>query len=213
MVILEPHGDDALLSASSWLPYCTTVYTIFNDRSSERLREFFPHLSVVNLSIDCKQGLQYADRPSSAVISGNFSLSGEFWESYKNYVAQENKLVIQEILNRLGNSLKSDTVITTLGLVHPQHITARIVAECAGREVYYASEPAVRFRRLGQLAERMALANSRIDLNWTQPVLENKLEIFKRCYPTESFLIRDKSLESDMLMKEEFWRKVNEHNN
>lgn len=207
MVILEPHGDDALLSASSLLPSCTAVYTIFNDRSSERLREFFPYLSVVSLGVDCKQGLQYADRPPSSALSRYFTLTGEFWASYRDYIALTNQKIIQEVVESLSDTLRGETVVTTLGLVHPQHLTARLIAEALSNDIWYMSEPAVRFRRVGQLAERMALANSDICSQISQPCLENKLAIFKRCYPTESYLIRDKTLESDMLDREIFWRK------
>lgn len=210
ITIVEPHGDDALISFSSVLGSWdeVRVVTLFDDRPSELLTQFYPNVEVVSLMFDRFRGTQYSDRPKASDFSSEIERGLPAWETWRDKVLADNPVLFDDIVTALTPYMEDTTVGTVVGCIHAQHIMTReaLLKIRNGKGVVLASEPAIRYRRVGTIAEREAVkALGKVSFKSAKSD-PNKLKVFKKVYNTETYLIRSRTLEDDFMEREVFWR-------
>ena len=207
MVIIEPHGDDAILSCSSVLSKASLVVTVFKDRPSEGLKKYFPNLDFVCLGFSYTDVTQYPERMKPALVCELIKNGINPNKVSSEALMKKDAAMIEAMSSGLRKHIKSnDLVYSILGIWHPHHIIARLAASEISNNTVYYSEPSARFKRVGQLMERAAMDAVGITETKQLRVHPDKLDIFKKVYPTETYLIRGKDLESDYMQSEVFWK-------
>ena len=208
VTIIEPHGDDALISCSSVLASGVPVriVTVFDDRPSQKIAQYYPNVQVISLNIDRFRGTQYADRPKASEFATSIEKREPVWECWKDKVLQDNKDLFEDVKKSIEPYVVG-TVYTLIGCLHAQHIMVReAVLQLNPERAIFAAEPAIRFRRIGMLAERAAVKALNPSKTKTRKSDAKKIEVFKKVYTTETYLIRSKSLEDDFMESEVFWK-------
>jgi len=207
--ILEPHGDDALISCwpaivqpSRTEKEPVEIVTLGRSRSSEGLTEWFPHvttkyLDLYEVSIHIARGAFLKDyrrwkhENHQQVPAWEWQrqvteqAAGELWkESYW--------ILKDALLKEFSTYCQGDVVCGPVGLIHPYHILVSSVVQDlqVGVDVHYSECPYNDASWTHDLEVSSSFPKSLFEYPIALWSASEKEEIFKDVYPTEMILFR-----------------------
>ena len=206
ILILEPHGDDAILSANSLLalPEANIDIITFADfRTSEGLKEFFPSIRKTEY-ID-HNNLYYFDRKpilKTNQVHRDYIEGKPIIDNYNNMLLDYFGDLYTKAENLAYDTIKSidfdqyDLLACPVGLSHPYHVVLRnalirsINEDCLDKPVlWFADKPYISNRynkEIWSLMPRFLGVDSEINPGYEEiPELTDIYKIMKKVYPTE----------------------------
>lgn len=137
ILLLEPHGDDALLSCSSLLRSKNNIDILtFSGRSSEGLEKFYPSIKSTHF-VDSND-LPYSNRPiqNTHVVRRQFNEGKDVSHQYDKEVKEKFGQVYDNVVEKLMLCIEPiliaedyDVLVYPVGLNHPYHIAVRDAVE------------------------------------------------------------------------------------
>lgn len=205
ILIIEPHGDDALCSLSHVLADKNkeiTLYTMGVSRSSEKLKEYYPNI----------KDYKYFELPeihfsnvkhllNTHVFNGIYKDAGPI-ECYAHYVDKMSKFMeYTDVVNPLRDILKEisynkfHAVYIPVGLKHPYHYVLAKLAEIYAPEfkvIYYADKPYIQTRMMDQILEGWLYSKgfSKSNIHYVPTHGESVKDLLFKVYPTERGMLR-----------------------
>lgn len=206
ILILEPHGDDALLSCYDLLKSDEEIFLMtFSERGSDSLQEKMPSIKYS----------EYMDYPNLWFRDGKSLLkSHEVHRDYNNGVSVYYKYLktlmsefgeefirdVEQVSRRIAEIMYQydpDVVVCPVGLSHPYHVVVREAwnsIKCKPT-LYYVDKYYIQTRYNKEIYQDFLRNNSEYrEYNpGYEPLPESRDEIaslLKECYPTESMLLR-----------------------
>lgn len=209
VLIIEPHGDDALCSCSSILRNKNVeidILTLAESRSSEDLHRIYP--SIKNTTYRMCKDIDYGLRPKVSTYEiHNLYVDGkDAYEYYLNRTFEElwgiNSMDM-ETLYEYSKTLEGIDfesyrfIFIPTGLVHPFHIITREFVESYlghaydDKIIFYGDKPYLGNRYARECLEcfRKAYNLQRLELQYADREEEVK-EVLKLVYPTELSMLR-----------------------
>lgn len=212
ILILEPHGDDALLSCNSILDTDNDIdiLTFADYRSSEELKNYYNSIKCTkylnNNNLWYPEGkfplntrIIHKDYINGINVYDKFIdfISDKFRESYYNSI----ELSKNSLLREVQNLSKYDIVLCPSGIVHPYHLVINRMWNNINKEyniptIYYADKYYIQNRYGKELfnssIDSMNLKFSNKDILFNRLDTPNRKisDILCKVYPTESKLLR-----------------------
>lgn len=205
LIVIEPHGDDALLSSSSVIESClksgipVELYTIGHSRSSEGMKKYwdlskyeYHDLPEIDYSLRPRintheiHRLYKQSQLPHKYVESLIILNEEVSRVYSKVYGQ-NSIVLKEILKGIT---PDDILLSPYGLDHPYHILiSRIIKEIDPKcnKILYLEKPYISKR---YIQESLVVDGVKtfISINIEHPDI--KEEVFVSVYPTEKSMFR-----------------------
>lgn len=204
VLIIEPHGDDALISCSSILRNAKhqKVILTLSQRESKGLKDKFPN--VEEIIFKDLPDFHWDNRPVNHHQVNRWHKESK--NTYDEYLKElqlnpvtrthvdQSRVNIQWVLDTRGHF---DIVIAPLGIVHPYHLAVTCAASVLQdqypvTEFIYYSEGPYNGKKYGLLLEDDAILRDEMllrvphDEDW----VGEKKKIYSELYPTETNLFR-----------------------
>ena len=210
VLIIEPHGDDSLISCYRILRSDAQVKVLtLSERSSERLSEHFKFVESEFLDL---QDYNYDNRPADHVQVNRWHKEGKnTYQEYVNLLHEKDgfeEIVVSPLIDVVKEELLKnvyDIILVPLGVVHPYHIAVREACEriqeslrhaglgyISDKFVYYSEGP-YNGKKYGKLLEEDAISQLNLlslDVFSEEGFIKHKEKVFKDVYPTEVKLFR-----------------------
>jgi len=192
VLLVEPHADDVILSMGATLLnsldtpevdiLTVTKPSTYNAESSKQLEE----LLDIN-SVEC---LGWEDMTWRKVeIKKIIEEYGEYNynQVFKHYNPDREP---QELVDKV-NSYEADLLMIPLGIKHPMHImVTRLLDPLETETIFYAEQPYYEQKRVQQQLAAQGIARHLVaEKVYPKILLEEKLDIFKKVYPSQWFFI------------------------
>lgn len=209
LYILEPHGDDALISCYPLLKSEAepiTIVTLGKSRSSEKLASHFPAI----------QDVIYADLYEISIHIARASYYRDFlrWQREKNYTSLtpwtwqrdetracagelwvESESILHDFLDEFLLKIPAGSrVLAPIGIVHPYHILVSsymdVFQKCVRADLkygYYSDAPyngSAWTRPIEDAHPQIEMAKLQLR-EWSSDGWEEKEQIFRDVYPNE----------------------------
>lgn len=211
VLIIEPHGDDALCSCSSILRNNNLdidVLTLADSRSSSDLVNHYP--SVKNVKYLQCEDIDYRLRPkvSTHEIHKLFLEGKDVYAKYlddtlyglgkSDFTEYSSWSTIGDMLFKMFSLQSYGYILVPVGLVHPFHLATReIVDFCtkvnciSSRCIYYADKPYLGNRYAKECMESFAKSLKMHKLEAQYAGRGTKVKtILSKVYPTETTMLR-----------------------
>lgn len=205
LIVIEPHGDDALLSGSSVIELAlksgipVELYTIGHSRSSEGMKKYwnlskykYYDLPEIDYSLRPKVNthevhkLYLQGRLPSKYVE-NYIMTNEKVSEVYDKVYGTTEKVIKEILSDLN---EDDILLSPYGVDHPYHIlVARIINDInpSCRSILYLEKPYFSKRYIREsIPDGLFIFFHEVSIK--RP--DTKEEVFVSIYPTEKSMFR-----------------------
>lgn len=199
-LFLEPHPDDTSLSAFFYAKHIKYwgndiyVASVCNKSVKNKYRDSKKFCDIMDFNFI---KTEFADQPFFAehrLPLADYKNADNPFE-YVNSVYHKNwgEIAVQydDIVKNTIEIVKPDFIVTTMGILHLAHIFTRYYIEKYfdnNKIMYYADSP-YQWRAYGRpFIEKSGLT----ELTRFQPKpeeIENKLNIFEKCYPSEKYMI------------------------
>lgn len=205
VLIIEPHGDDAIISCHSILrsPATTVDILTLSERPSEGLKQFADHLpNLGKFDYLDMSDYNWKTKPINHHTVNRWGRDGlNTYHEYLAVLAQEEDYNsrLKEVMPILDDYIRKgdyDLVFAPMGVIHPYHMVVkeavRILEHWSDKVVYY-SEPPYNGKKYGQLLEKDAavlLATLGYGLVEFRSDFYEKEKIFATTYPTETGMFR-----------------------
>jgi hypothetical protein len=204
-LVIEPHGDDAILSCNSFLKLKDIDKDVitFSSRPSYELSKYYPVNNIQYMELD---NLWYKD--GKPILKTNI-VHREFNEGlpiYDNYIEtlrsefEDFDKHVDEIYNKLSTIISTnsyDMLVGPVGLVHPYHVAVRVAINKLDTELpilYYVDKYYISNRYAKELYANYVKEYGGIEINpgYTKYEKEDEELINNFCaaYPTEKMLLR-----------------------
>lgn len=216
VLIIEPHGDDALCSCSSIMRDKNNLVTVLtlSERPSDKLKNHYDNIeNTIFLDLN---DLNYGRRPkvSTHDIHRKYLNNEDVYNLYKNLVIEtfeeykDTKEIIKESIKSYLLSDIYEYVVFPLGLCHPYHI---VVAESIKELIednnllkrkkfcLYVDKPYIQNRYVKEMYEFYKSSHNMDKINHDYDGREEEiLKVLKDVYPTEVNMLR---FSSDILLR------------
>lgn len=207
VLIVEPHGDDSLISCFNILNSVKLQKDVLtlSERSSEALSDYLPNVNARFLS---REDYNYSNRPATYKEINQWHKQGlNTFDEYKQLLLDRPEFVsvIQDVYDTLdllsSEILRQDysMVLIPRGIVHPYHLAVRLACVrttqmIVGPKMIYYSEGPYNGKKYGQLLEKDSLESSPELHSLIVPIYNDNIpikeKIFRKVYPTETTLFR-----------------------
>lgn len=219
VLIIEPHGDDALLSAYKILSnkICDIDIITLSGRSSEKLKGNQYLGTINNITYLDLEDIDYDTRPKCNTHEYNkmYKEGINVYEHYCTVLGKEygdevwSQLV--DVANKISENIEDihdyDIVLIPAGLNHPYHYfiykAMRLITdkEEIPNIIYYAEKPYISNRYVRQMLDGLIKSEnlSRYEVSMTEGDTAFKSQTFREVYPTEVNMLR---FSSECLLKD-----------
>lgn len=206
--IIEPHGDDALISSFTLLHTLSSMsepvkLITLSERSSEGLREYFPDFDIqfkdledVNYRYKPKIDTHEINRLYKSGCHVSSHVRGKCIDGVPTPVKVQAELQITRLKMELTESCSLDNLwVVPLGLDHPYHIIVSYMMDTISpNTIYYIEKPYLSKRYIRQVVSDQEIlsvdTHVRISVQYSEALKDLKSKIFREVYPTEQSLLR-----------------------
>lgn len=204
VTIVEPHGDDALISCCTALEalpitISTTLITL-SERPSNSLIEYFDSLRKVEYKDLEDLNYKYRHKINTHEIHRMYKNDDAIVPYLRKLILKDVPLtlrdrVIDQVKTTLDSSISSDTDLLLLpsGLDHPYHLVVSDYNYSRSKIIYYLEKPYLSKRYIREYVNqycRYDISVVHLIVEYTESLKSKKSEIFKAVYPTEQSLLR-----------------------
>lgn len=203
VTIVEPHGDDALISsctALEVLPILSTTLITLSERPSNSLIEYFNSLKEVEYENLEDLNYKYRSKINTHEIHRMYKNDDTIVPYLRKLIMKDVPIplcerVTDQVKTTLNSSISSDTDLLFLpsGLDHPYHLVVSYYNYSRAKIIYYLEKPYLSKRYIREFVNQYCRYNisvAHLIVEYTEELKSKKYDLFKSVYPTEQSLLR-----------------------